>query len=54
MILIISNNSERTTVKIIKWLLKMNKKFIRVHENEVFEIKVVNKMIFWSEESKLN
>lgn len=46
MILIISNNSERTTVKIIKWLLKMDKKFIRVHEDEVFEIKVINKSIF--------
>lgn len=46
MILIISNNNERTTNKIIKWLLQMNKKFIRIHEDEIFEIKTENKKIF--------
>ncbi len=46
MILIISNNNERTTTKITKWLSIMDKKFIRVHEDEVFEIKVDNKKIF--------
>ncbi|WP_300687428.1 grasp-with-spasm system ATP-grasp peptide maturase [Chryseobacterium sp.] len=46
MILIISNNNERTTVKIIEWLLEMKKKFIRIHEDEIFEIKVENKKIF--------
>ncbi|WP_426477328.1 grasp-with-spasm system ATP-grasp peptide maturase [Chryseobacterium sp. CBSDS_008] len=46
MILIISNNNERTTNKIIEWLLQMKKKFIRIHEDEVFEIAVENKKIF--------
>lgn len=46
MILIISNNNERTTNKIIKWLLQMKKKFIRIHEDEIFEIKTENKKIF--------
>jgi ATP-GRASP peptide maturase of grasp-with-spasm system len=46
MILIISNNNERTTIKITEWLLQMGKKFIRIHEDEVFEIKTVNKRIF--------
>ena len=46
MILIISNNNERTTMMIIKWLLATKKKFIRIHEDEVFEIKTENKKIF--------
>ncbi|MDR3025757.1 grasp-with-spasm system ATP-grasp peptide maturase [Chryseobacterium sp.] len=46
MILIISNNNERTTNKIVKWLLQEKKKFIRIHEDEVFEIKTENKKIF--------
>lgn len=46
MILIISRNRETTTDEVIKWLLKMDKKFIRVHENEVFEIKVDNKRVY--------
>ncbi|MDQ0780389.1 grasp-with-spasm system ATP-grasp peptide maturase [Chryseobacterium sp. W4I1] len=46
MILIISNNNERTTIKIIQWLLEMQKKFIRIHEDEIFEIKIENKKIF--------
>lgn len=46
MILIISNNNERTTLKIIQWLLKMEKNFIRIHEDEIFEIKAENKKIF--------
>ncbi|WP_077414019.1 grasp-with-spasm system ATP-grasp peptide maturase [Chryseobacterium sp. JV274] len=46
MILIISNNNERTTMVIIKWLLAMKKKFIRIHEDEIFEIKTENKKIF--------
>lgn len=45
MILIISNNNERTTNKIIKWLLEMKKEFIRIHEDEIFEIAVENKKI---------
>lgn len=39
MILIISQNQEITTTEVIKWLLKMGKPFIRVHEDEVFKIK---------------
>jgi ATP-GRASP peptide maturase of grasp-with-spasm system len=46
MILIISNNNERTTTKITEWLLQMKKKFIRIHEDEVFEIKTESKKIF--------
>lgn len=45
MILIISNNNERTTNKIIEWLLEMEKEFIRIHEDEIFEIAVENKKI---------
>ncbi|MCJ7934917.1 MAG: grasp-with-spasm system ATP-grasp peptide maturase [Chryseobacterium sp.] len=50
MILIISINNERTTTLIIKSLLKLGKKFIRVHEDEVFAIKVENKKIFLESE----
>lgn len=39
MILIITKNKEATTDEVIKWLLVMGKKFIRVNEDEVFEIK---------------
>ncbi|MBL7878374.1 MAG: grasp-with-spasm system ATP-grasp peptide maturase [Chryseobacterium gambrini] len=46
MILVISENNERTTTEIIRWLIYLNKKFIRVHEDEIFEIKIENKRIF--------
>ncbi|HCA07190.1 grasp-with-spasm system ATP-grasp peptide maturase [Chryseobacterium sp.] len=46
MILILSNNKEATTESVIGWLIKMDKKFIRVHENEYFEIKVQDRKIF--------
>lgn len=46
MILIISENNERTTNEIISWLVALKKDFIRVHENEVFEIKTKNKRIY--------
>jgi ATP-GRASP peptide maturase of grasp-with-spasm system len=46
MILIVSDNNEVTTTEVIRWLLQMGKKFIRVHEDEYFEIKVQNKRIF--------
>lgn len=46
MILIISNNNERTTTEITKWLSLMDKKFIRIHEDEVFEIKTEKRRIF--------
>jgi len=46
MILIISKNQETTTNEVIKWLYSIKKKFIRVHENEIFEIKIYKKKIF--------
>jgi ATP-GRASP peptide maturase of grasp-with-spasm system len=46
MILIISKKQETTTNEVIKWLLAMDKKFIRVHEDEVFEIKTKEKRIY--------
>nr|WP_315031255.1 grasp-with-spasm system ATP-grasp peptide maturase [uncultured Chryseobacterium sp.] len=46
MILIISKNQEITTTEVIKWLLKMGKDFIRVHEDEVFDIKTKEKKIY--------
>ena len=45
MILIISQNNEITTTEVIKELISMGKKFIRVHEDEIFEIKVRQKRI---------
>lgn len=46
MILIISKNNEITTTTVIKLLVAMNKQFIRIHENEIFEIKAAEKRIF--------
>lgn len=46
MILIISKNQETTTNEVIKWLLSMDKKFIRVHEDEFFKIKVQRKRLY--------
>lgn len=46
MILIISKNSDRTTIQIIKWLSAIEKKWIRVNEDELFEIKVIKKRIY--------
>ncbi|WP_238586872.1 hypothetical protein [Chryseobacterium sp. Leaf405] len=46
MILIISENNERTTNEIIRWLISLKKDFIRVHENEVFEIKSEDNRIY--------
>ncbi|PKF75575.1 grasp-with-spasm system ATP-grasp peptide maturase [Chryseobacterium sp. PMSZPI] len=46
MILIISKNKEATTDEVIKWLFVMDKKFIRVNEDEVFEIKTKEKRIY--------
>lgn len=45
MILIISENKENTTNEVIKYLLAMNKDFIRVHEDEIFEIKTEQKRL---------
>ncbi|MGV2451223.1 MULTISPECIES: hypothetical protein [Chryseobacterium] len=46
MILVISNNRDSTTTKVIKYLSAMRKKFIRVHEDEFFEIKTDKKRIY--------
>jgi ATP-GRASP peptide maturase of grasp-with-spasm system len=46
MILIISKNSDRTTIQIIKWISAVGKKWIRVNEDELFEIKVIKKRIY--------
>ncbi|MEN5309888.1 grasp-with-spasm system ATP-grasp peptide maturase [Chryseobacterium cucumeris] len=46
MILILSTNQETTTNEVIKWLKALNKAFIRVHEDEIFEIKVCKNRIF--------
>ncbi|MET7038793.1 grasp-with-spasm system ATP-grasp peptide maturase [Elizabethkingia miricola] len=46
MILIISNNKETTTTEVIKWLSVMEKKYIRIHEDEFFEIKISENRIF--------
>ncbi|WP_343681340.1 grasp-with-spasm system ATP-grasp peptide maturase [Chryseobacterium arthrosphaerae] len=46
MILIISQNNEITTTEVIKWLLKLGKNFIRVHEDEIFDIKIKEKRIY--------
>lgn len=46
MILIISKQKDQTTVEVLKWLLLMDKKFILVYEDEIFEIKTESKRIF--------
>lgn len=46
MILILSSNLEATTNEVVKWLNKMKKEYIRVHEDEFFEIKIINKKFF--------
>ncbi len=46
MILILSSNLEVTTNEVVKWLNEMKKDYIRVHEDEFFEIKVIRKRIF--------
>ncbi|WP_426274801.1 grasp-with-spasm system ATP-grasp peptide maturase [Chryseobacterium sp. S-02] len=46
MILIISENNERTTTEIIRWLISLNKKFIRIHEDEIFSIHTKDKRIY--------
>lgn len=50
MILIISKNNEITTTEVAKWLVKMKKDFIRIHENESFKIKVIDKRILLESE----
>ncbi|KFF07972.1 grasp-with-spasm system ATP-grasp peptide maturase [Chryseobacterium luteum] len=45
MILILSNNNDRTTIEVIRWLAALNKNFILVNDDEFFEIKVDKKRI---------
>lgn len=45
MILILSKNQETTTNEVVKWLSLMRKEFIRVHEDEIFDIKISQKRI---------
>lgn len=52
MILIISDNNERTTTEIIRWLITLKKEFIRINDDEIFEIKTRSKRIYL--ESKKN
>ncbi|WP_347218001.1 grasp-with-spasm system ATP-grasp peptide maturase [Chryseobacterium sp.] len=46
MILIVSKNSDRTTIQVMKWFSVMGKKWIRIHEDDFFEIKVIKKRIY--------
>lgn len=46
MILIISQKNEITTTEVIKWLLKLGKSFIRVHEDEIFDIRIKERRIY--------
>lgn len=46
MILIISDNNDISTTDVIKWLIVLEKKFIRIHEDEIFEIKIIKKRFF--------
>lgn len=46
MILIFSKNEDLTSNEVIKWLIFMNKKYIRINEDEFFEIKIDKKRIF--------
>ncbi len=45
MILIVSKKNDRTTQEVINWLSVMNKKFIRINEDETFTIKTDKKRI---------
>lgn len=40
MIMIFSNDNDRTTIEVMWYLTSMNKDFTHIHENEVFEIKI--------------
>lgn len=46
MILIISDNNDRTTVEVIRWLAALKKDFILVNDDEFFEIKIHKKKFF--------
>jgi ATP-GRASP peptide maturase of grasp-with-spasm system len=46
MVLIFSINQELTTTEVTRWLTLMDKKFIRINEDEVFDIRIYHKKIF--------
>jgi ATP-GRASP peptide maturase of grasp-with-spasm system len=46
MILIFSDNNDRTTIEVIRWLVALNKDFILVNEDEFFDIKADKKRFF--------
>lgn len=53
MILVITDNSEITSTEVIKWLIYRGQNFIRIHEDEFFDIKTHKKRIYLqSERSK--
>ena len=52
MILIITNNNEPTTNEVIKWLISTGKSFLRIHEDEIFNIKVNNKRVYLESNEK--
>ncbi|MEN2435779.1 grasp-with-spasm system ATP-grasp peptide maturase [Weeksellaceae bacterium A-14] len=45
MILIFSQNDDYSTNEIIKWLISYKKPYIRVHEDEVFDVRILKKRI---------
>ncbi|REC77617.1 grasp-with-spasm system ATP-grasp peptide maturase [Chryseobacterium elymi] len=46
MILIFSDNNDRTTIEVIRWLVALSKDFILVNDDEFFDIKVDKKRFF--------
>jgi len=46
MILIFSDNNDRTTIEVIRWLAALKKDFILVNDDEFFDIKVDKKRFF--------
>jgi ATP-GRASP peptide maturase of grasp-with-spasm system len=46
MILIFSDNNDRTTIEVIRWLVALNKDFILVNDDEFFDIKADKKQFF--------
>ena len=46
MILILSSNLEVTTDEVVMWLNELKKAYIRVHEDEIFEISLIGQKIF--------
>lgn len=46
MILIFSDNNDRTTIEVIRWLAALSKDFILVNDDEFFDIKVDKKRFF--------